>query len=186
MCTSHTVAVDVTAIDPGGVVDLRNCARWPGASARPTGPAPPNSTLAAASPTQQWPPRQVGVRAVADLDGQGPDRHRACVCPIRRVGALDYAALGVPMIARVRSRMLVIALSPEAARAAFAAAGRLLVSSRQACSVLMVRRATMRGPGWSPNSHPGAVPPRCQVQVTGPVTAIVTLSPGRAWAWARR
>src|SRR5438034_3304029 len=103
-----------------------------------------------------------------------------------RAGARGHAHLGVPMIARVRRRMLMIALSPDAARRAVPAAGRLLVSSRQACSVVMARLATAHGPGWSRNSHPGPAATRRQVWVTGPVTAIVTVSPGCARAWARR
>src|ERR1700689_2346986 len=64
------------------------------------------------------------------------------------------AHLGLPMMARVRSRMPSIVSSPDAAMLDRPAAGRLLVSSRQACSVVMSRVATTRVPGASRYAQP--------------------------------
>jgi hypothetical protein len=77
--------------------------------------------------------------------------------------------LGEPMIARVRRRIPVTALSPDAVRRDCPAVGRLLVSSRHACSVVRLSRATTRAPGSSWYSHPAAVATSCQDRVTGPV-----------------
>src|SRR5262249_60289720 len=95
--------------------------------------------------------------------GLGPDRHRNL--GVRQLGRhakqdelqqaratllsdrLDHACFGAPMIARVRSRVAMIATSPEASSCGSSAAGRLLVSSRQACSVLIANLATPRMPG---------------------------------------
>jgi hypothetical protein len=60
------------------------------------------------------------------------------------------------------------------------AAGRWLVSSRHACSVVRLSRATTGAPGSAWYSHPASVATSCQVRVTGPEMAIVTVSPGPA------
>src|ERR1035441_10246318 len=99
---------------------------------------------------------------------------------------LGHAHLGEPMITRVPRRMPVTALSPEAVRRDRPAAGRLLVSSRHACSVVRLSRATTRAPGSSWYSHPAAVATSCQVRATGPEMATVTVSPGPAEHCLRR
>src|SRR6266568_1466369 len=61
-----------------------------------------------------------------------------------------------------------------------------LPGGRHACSVVRLSRATTGAPGSSWYSHPAAVATSCQVRVTGPETAIVTVSPAPAEHCARR
>ena len=96
--------------------------------------------------------------------------------------AADYA----PLVIAYRNGAAVRLSDVAQARSDRLPAGRLFVSSRQASSVLIARLATVRVPGWSSKRQPVPAATRCQVSVTGAVTASVTVSPGCEGAWASR